>query len=366
MNLTSENSGVIKIANLLAIFLIVCIHYHTRNFPGYFELNFVVQEFIHNVIGRAAVPLFALISGFLFFGTQEFDLNAFWRKLLSRINTILLPCLLVIICTWSYKQFEWYRQSGSGVTPDVKVILNSLLFYPIGSQFWFVRDLLLLVVISPYIYLVINKFNWLFPVLAMLAWGMDFQPFPIFKGKYFIHIEMLSFFSVGAYLSLSKSSVDYFKLLNPSAGVVLSVVFIFFSLAALRIYVEPKFTAWYPSVEHPFPIVTVQKTLIIIGVFLLLVTADYLNRTRIRTILYKLSGFSFFIYLIHDYPLKQILWEYLIELGVSIQWIFYIRLLVALVLMFFFAYILELLFPRFFNWLSGGRNTTLKNMQDEK
>ena len=356
MKLSAEASDVIKIVNLLAIMLIVAIHYHTRNFPGYFEVNFIVQEFIHNVIGRSAVPLFAALSGFLFFAGKDFDLEVYWRKLLSRIQTILLPCLLIIATTWLYKQLEWYWSSGNGVTTSVWAILNSLLFYPIGSQFWFIRDLLILIVLSPYIFVLVHRFAWVLPVALMLTWFFDLQPFPLFKGKFFIHIEMLAFFVLGAYCSIAKLNVSDLKLIKPSFAPFLSILLIYFFLAALRIYVEPRFGAWYSRIDYPFIVVCIQKSLILMGIYILFVLAGRLNRSKGKDLMLRLSGYSFFVFLVHDYPLKQILWKVMLELGVSQQWIFYLRLSAALLIMFMAAFILEWFFPRFFSWLSGGRN----------
>src|SRR5207245_2915026 len=60
--LTRTLSNALTVANLLAILLIVAIHYNTKSaIASTANWNYIVQEFITNGIARAAVPLFALM-----------------------------------------------------------------------------------------------------------------------------------------------------------------------------------------------------------------------------------------------------------------------------------------------------------------
>jgi hypothetical protein len=355
MRINQELSGVIRLVNLIAIILIIIIHYHTRGFPGRFELNYLVQEFLHNIFARSAVPVFSLVSGFLFFHGGISTIDEFGRKFFRRVDTVFIPYLFVVTLIWLWAQLVWYWESGYGPVNSIRVILSSWLFYPKGSQFWFVRDLMFLFLASPYIYILIRRLGVIVPFILFLIWSVDLQVFPIFKDRYLLSNETLCFFVLGAYGALYLSEGALKTVLWPRPSIIMIVVFIYLALASLRIYVEPNMALWYKEnnvLEH----VLLQKIIICLGILLVFWLACFLNSTRYAKFLYRLSGYSFFVFLVHDYPLKNWLWDGLLAMGVSLSWIFYVRLIVAIILMIGLAIILELAFPRFFTWLSGGRN----------
>ena len=68
--ITHYNSDKIKILSLVAILLVLYIHTGLHNNPNEIigmTINNVLQDFISNKLGRCAVPLFYMISGYLYF-----------------------------------------------------------------------------------------------------------------------------------------------------------------------------------------------------------------------------------------------------------------------------------------------------------
>ncbi len=355
MQIGKELSGALRITNLLAILAIVAIHYHTQPFEGEFSVNFVVQEVIHNIMGRSAVPVFAFMSGLMFFQGRVFSIDVFGEKLAKRIKTILLPTLFVTALAWLWSQFDWVVLNNNTMDWNVKQIFVSWLLYPPGSQFWFIRDLLILFCLTPFMFLLIVRYGYLLPVALLVSWGFDWQLFPIWESRYFLNNDTLTFFVLGAYVSLRGAENLVAKILVPNKYLLISLVILYIVMASARIYLEPNMSLWYPPVFHWYSL-ALQKTIILLGIYLLFVTAYMINKISYGAYLKALSGYSFFIFLVHDQPLKALLWEKLIESGVSLRWIFYVRLAIALSFLFALAYLLEKLFPRFFGWLSGGRN----------
>lgn len=355
MKIWTELSETLRITSLLAILLIVVIHYHSQPFMGAYTGNYLVQEFLHNIIGRAAVPVFSLMSGFLFFQGSAFTLSILAGKLKNRVVTILLPTLFISLLIWFYDQFPTLILANQPYQGTWKQFFIAWWLYPNGSQFWFVRDLMILFFLTPYIYLVVQRFAALAPALLLLFWCMDWQLFPVWEGRYFLNNDTLTFFVMGAWLSLQGKEDKVKKFLSPSRNTLIQLLIIYSLFTAARIYLEPSMSLWYQTVYHWYSL-PLQKAVILIGMYLLLIGAQGLCRTRLKNGCLRLAGYSFFIFLVHDYPLKNILWEWLYQQGISLVWIFYVRLGIALVLLFSLAAMLEAVFPQFFSWLSGGRN----------
>lgn len=355
MKIWTELSETLRITSLLAILLIVAIHYHSQPFPGTYTGNYIVQEVIHNIIGRAAVPVFALMSGLLFFQGASFTLPLLAEKLKKRIHTILLPTLFISLLIWCWNHLPTVVMANQPYQGDWKQFLVVWLLYPSGSQFWFIRDLMILFCLTPYIYLLIQRFSAILPLLLLSSWCLDWQFFPIWEGRYFLNNDTLTFFVIGAWISL-RGNVEVVRwLLRPDRNTVFLLLLVYSLLAGLRIYLEPKMSLWYPPVHHWYSL-PLQKAVILMGIYLLLIGAQGICQTRYKQIFLRLAGYSFFIFLVHDYPLKNILWEWLYQQGISLVWIFYLRLALALGLLFAIAIWLETVFPQFFAWLNGGRN----------
>lgn len=67
-----------------------------------------VMYFFSNVIGRFSVPMFFLISGYLFFRSGVLDKRVYISKLRSRLHTLLLPYLLWNLIAFLYFVIKHY------------------------------------------------------------------------------------------------------------------------------------------------------------------------------------------------------------------------------------------------------------------
>ncbi len=173
-------------------------------------INLVVQIFLSEVLPHVAVPMFALISGYLFFRTSgEFSRDVYLRKLRRRIHTLLLP--YIIWCTFAYVvmcirgetdfsvtgwlQGLWNRELWSDGTGALTAFGN----FPADMPLWFVRDLIVAVFLSPVVYLLIKKAGFAPVVMAGIWWYVNVAA----------HVTgfssvILFFFSLGAYLSVKR------------------------------------------------------------------------------------------------------------------------------------------------------------------
>lgn len=193
--------------------------------PGWY---FFIVNLVSEVFARIGVPLFFIISGFLFFYNKDFDMTVYKRKLWVRARTLLLPYLLwnLVAIVWQLKSFVPVVSSFCAPV-DVQVSFVRILstffcndynygifvgaeapgvvssYYPIDVPLWFLRDLMIMVVITPVIYWLIKRMGaWVMALMGVL-WFCE----PVTSRLGVFAVEMsnaLFFFSLGAYFSISK------------------------------------------------------------------------------------------------------------------------------------------------------------------
>lgn len=200
------------------------------------EWYFFIANLISEVFSRIGVPLFFIISGFLFFYQKDFkDSDVYKQKLKTRIRTLLIPFVLwnIIATIWAFKCFlpgfsAFYRPAE--VQLSFIRIINTFLcnvdnkgiiigspstglaegVYPIDSPLWYVRELMVMVVLSPIIYWLIKKTKQWFVIVMGLVWFFSSVILPrenyvyIYTGML---VTALFFFSWGAFYSIFKENI---------------------------------------------------------------------------------------------------------------------------------------------------------------
>lgn len=190
-----------------------------------------------NELANLAVPLFFVISGYLFFrnigleaGRKELQ-QFYVSKLSSRTRSLLLPYiifnLLAVIGLVSSQMVagqslshaaSQYLAGGkwlhcfwdihhTGTSTNILGI-SKLTAYPINIPLWFMRDLMVLTIFSPAIYYAIKWMShWWIALLLTLTLTNIWIPLPGFG------VTCCLFFSIGAWFSLTGRSIA--QQLNP-------------------------------------------------------------------------------------------------------------------------------------------------------
>ncbi|MDE6688612.1 MAG: acyltransferase [Prevotella sp.] len=90
------------------------------------EWYFFIVNFISVVLARIGVPLFFIISGFLFFYHKEFSKDTYKQNLKTRVRTLLIPFLLwnVIAIIFNIWRLNYFLPSISSFYHPVEIHLS--------------------------------------------------------------------------------------------------------------------------------------------------------------------------------------------------------------------------------------------------
>jgi len=191
-----------------------------------------VTALFSDVLPRTAVPLFYIISGYLFFRGGSFDTDVYRRKLRTRASTLLVPYLLwnviAVLVQLSHRLpflssvfpsahlmevqltplrlfrtfFDNYWNKGILITPENDGMVSELP-YPTDVPLWYVRDLMVLVLLAPAIWWIVKRAGrWLVVVLGTI-WYLRPLLFPMWEeGWGTMLLEAAFFFSWGAFYGI--------------------------------------------------------------------------------------------------------------------------------------------------------------------
>nr|WP_281383522.1 acyltransferase [Granulicella aggregans] len=264
-----------------------------------------VRIFVSKGFGNLAVPLFFLVSGFLFFQKYDGSWATYKEKLSRRVKTLLIPFLI-----WNFATYLVYFAGES--IPATKVYFATKYWPPIRSftaldyanaffgftvkfpmsyQFWFIRDLMVMVVLSPLIYLLLKRRAVAIPFLTiMLAlWMTGYWPLVV-PGS-----ETLLFFIAGCYIASKNMDPT-----RPDPWIVpLGVGF-----GSLLLLVD---VLMITTQTNPEVLRLIVNSMMLFGLpFAWGLTKWAVDRPKWRSPLERLAEASFFVYAAHE-PLLSIL-----------------------------------------------------------
>lgn len=151
-------------------------------------------------VTEVCVPLFFVMSGYLFFWNTPDKPSGRWfrDKIQSRFFTLLIPYLIANIIAWLCYFFA-IREVPSMVSGFLGDNWKNPLFVfwtgPINLSLWFIRELILLVLLSPLIYFLLRYTRWFGVLVLGGLWLYGIGPSPLF------------YFSTGGCLGMYKISV---------------------------------------------------------------------------------------------------------------------------------------------------------------
>lgn len=257
MTAKDEQSRAIEILKFPLAVMVVAIHCYYFNTQ---EINYIARDnpslysevvkWIINlcsiIITECAVPLFFVISGYLYFFKQEtYTFKEYINKTKNKCYTLLLPYIVWnvmaiifypnlfldanplqrILGFWS-RNFHWYSSSG-----------------PWDGPLWFIRDLFVVMLFAPliskYILLINNKLirggGILIPLLLGVPYFLGFEN--LIPG---ISFRAFFYFSLGVLIIIY--SQNFNKILqNKIITILIVILFILFGFLRISTFYDSNF-----------------------------------------------------------------------------------------------------------------------------
>lgn len=330
------------------IFLIIMLHcYSVQRLEGSHETYFKVLYPFYNWLGETGVPGFFFISGFLFFLSKK----SYSQKILARVHTLLIPYMLwnlFMLALYGIAYAIGYPQNINGrslvdfhFTDYLRLFwdrgsYDNGNFVPILCPLWYIRNLLIMSLLSPLIYYIIRYARELFLVAITVWWLTTYH-------NAFIPQTIL-FFSLGAYFSIF--DINPLRIASENKTIVITLFCIFAAGDILS----------HVAIGTPINL-QLHRISLIFNISVLLLLADFCVRHGFSSKL--LPNSAFIVFCVH-YPIVVLLRKFCISRfgyssdGVHIL-LYFICVIFATLLSIGIYSILERYFPKLKNILSGNR-----------
>lgn len=198
-----------------------------------FALTHFFIRFVKSFLVDQSVPIYFFIAGYVFFLNIHLSAKTYIRKLRNRFQSLFIPYILwntlviAIIILPHIPPFNkpWVVNPDFSVTSILQMFWDnshgiikydsaSNLFYPADAPLWFVRDLMIMALISPMLNWLFKHTNYLCVVISGVIWAIP-------ATRYLGGIQMQEaffFFSWGAWMSYRKRDkiVEFQKLFHYS------------------------------------------------------------------------------------------------------------------------------------------------------
>ena len=341
-------SGAISWLRFPLIFLIILLHcYSVVRLEGPRSSYFKVVYPFSLWLGETGVPGFFFISGYLFYKSKK----SYVQKLKSRIHTLLIPYLLwnaillslyLIAYAAGYPQKINYRSiTEYGFIDYIRLFwdrgtYDNGNFVPLLCPFWYIRNLLIMSILSPLLCYIIKYGREFFLFIVSFWWMMTYH-------NAFIPQTIL-FFSLGAYFSIfNVNPLEWITKYNKC----FLTLFVLFALADIAMHTI------YPTTMN----LQAHRLALIFNIPVLIIIADFCVRRGCSMSL--LPNAAFIVFAVH-YPIVIITRKFCVakfEMASDITHIvlYFISVIIATILSLLIYIFLERYFPKLKSILSGNR-----------
>lgn len=339
IEMTQYLSDKIKVCSFVSILLVLYIHSDFHEIPNEVEkmsFNIILQNFVSGKIGRLAVPVFFMISGYLFFIKVK-NIGDVFRNQKKRIRTLLVPYLIAaLFLPFFYMLLALLPRASlyvnctefcflKGNVWDVlyRLYVDSGSGSPYGFHLWFLRDLIAIVIVSPFLFYLrkIDKRGGSVCLLFILS----LFEIPV--------VTSLFWFVVGSYF-INRMEIN-------NRLVVVAAISVYFLICIAEII--------YPNSFSPHYLSLLIK---IVGVWsfwnLYNVCIKKSFELKKHELLEKCCGFTFFVYLYHEPTLNVVRKLLVVILGCD-EFGFAVSYLLSPWIFVFFAILIGILLKRYIN-----------------
>lgn len=345
-------SNKIRVLSALLILMVLYIHMYYTEGSGNL---FILENIVGGGFCSVAVPLFYLISGYLFFLKVPDGLFSIVQKMKKRCRTLLIPYLvaniltflfyaLLNVITWkmpaidkvvNFKVLDVLMEKGLWATLELVFIAP-----PIAFQLWFVKYLMVVILFSPLIYFAL-KYAVTKTVYIRLAVAILLV---VFIYGHTMLARTVFWFVAGGLFAMARTGIEN-KRYGKFTTAFITALYVFLSVGAATGILAPEWKRYIPLVGVP-------------AIWLLYdLVADYNRKAVEGELVLFFSKYTFFVYLCHE-PLLNIFKK--TPLLISRSETMFIASYLIIPILFYLAacllgYCCRSIAPRLYSIYTGGR-----------
>ncbi len=372
----ADLSRAISVARIVLIAGLVFLHFGAfpsatvSPFDGMNPAIHPVATFVNSFVlffFFSAVPLLSMVSGWLYFTFDDAQAaGALRERITRRLGSLYLPLVfwnalylflaVLLLAFWP----------GSPVLGEFNIdplesrparffnAVFAITHHPIAFQFWFVRDLLVTVLISPLLWFALRHAPYIGAAALGLSWlaGNDLG--------IFFRADVALFFYLGGLVRMRRLPLE----IGPRAGTILLMIYIV--LVALRA-MAPAFMDITPNRPELLDVAT--RAMRLIGVLACWSVVCRLAATASGRNIARYGGLSFFLFATH-FPMiaaaKHLLWPLLPvqnDFWMIVHYVTSVALTVLVGLS--LAMVFARFAPKIFALMNGGREIPIGRAQTQ-
>ena len=234
---------VIKVLRFPLIIGVVLIHAYLYSFDivsgeyGYTVMG-GIQYLLAQILGGGCTAAFFCFSGFLFFYKLDmFSSHIYVQKIKRRLKTLIIPYIvwnLLFLFAYSMAQTFFPNMMHGGLVQGIdKALYQYTLFdwvtvlfgsshfrFPCNFPLWYIRDLFIVMLCTPVLYVFLKEANGIRKYLGMMLIVVLGILWLLKIGEGIPQTMAFFFFCIGAYFSINQKPIIPQK----KAGVILTVV----------------------------------------------------------------------------------------------------------------------------------------------
>ena len=356
-SLQKRQSTLIKAMRFPLIVMVVFAHslgfqsYHIDLSADAWNVYHFISEMISHNLCKIAVCWFFVFAGYFFFlNLPKEGLTGKWLtdKWKRRVWTLLIPYLIwnLLPVILTFIKTNLFAKLGLPQTEAVSTLFtngnNPLTWFltgPANFPLWFMRDLMIMALISPVVYVIFKHCPRFVSILFLIALYILPYELPVLTWRGYF------FFSLGAFLGIQQLSLLALCKSVKCPAAILAII----TLLTATFYNDAPFHNWLLKALYPFGMITFMNI------------CDKLIEKESRCDkLCKLSAVVFFIYAAHEvYILGWTKGLFLRVLGdgLASSWISFIFVpIVVLGVCIGLYYLLNRIIPRTLAISCGGRS----------
>lgn len=361
-----------RISNIQFVLSVLIVLIHSSclfiNLPGkememIYGVNFAsfIQLFFEEGICRVAVPLFMVISGYLFYKTFDGSLKSYANKLKRRLFSLIIPYLFWSAFTFflfyisqRFLGFGGFFTTRNGQGIDLAYLFNNIILDSFDSPLWFCRYLIVFAVLSIIVYLPLKKLPITITCILLFLCITDGSIFGI--NIYFgLRAEPIFFYFFGAIIALHK---DFFKKIDSRIN---SKIIVYFAIVYL---VLTTWRSYFFCFQNPAylldwdynPILTYTgKASILLGSFVFWYVFKSITK---KGSLWRFSQYSFLIYVAHHPILgvmKKVIFSAISYNEVNSVIVYFLSAIMTIVLIILIGYLVKRFMPPLWRLTTGNR-----------